>query len=296
MKNKRLLLTLALFLLAAAGAHAQITLRIELPRRTYILYEPIVATVSVTNRTGQDIILRDTESQPWFGFEILGENGSSVPPNNLDYHIAPLAMGSGETVKRKINLTTLYALSEFGSYNVRATVYYAPLDRYFSSAKDSLQLSDGNVIWEQTVGAPADSEGAGGGYRQLSLLTHRTDRRTLLYYRVLDRDGGRVFATEPLGQVVMGQPPGIMLDAGNRLHVLQLIAPKTYIYSRITPDGALLGQNTILAVKERPELRQVAGGAVGVKGGVVEELAAADAAAPVSARPKLSERPPGMPQ
>ncbi len=300
MKLRALILILGLSACLGSELHAQMRVQLEISRRLHIIYEPIVATVSITNLTGQDIILRDTEAQPWFSFQIIGDSERSVPPVNTGYHIEPLAMGAGETVKRQVNLTPLYAFSELGAYNIRASVFYAPANKYFSSPKAMIQLTEGTTMWEQVVGAPADSEDSAGGYRTITLMSHRTDRHTILYFRVVDKERGRILATHPLGRVVMGQSPSTMLDAANRLHVLQLIAPKTYLYSRITPNGELLGQNTILSPKERPALRKVASGAVAVKGGVVEELAAApNVGAPadpaVTGRPKISERPPGMP-
>src|SRR5204863_9790581 len=75
--------TAALFLLfglVAAAANAQIQVQLKFSRLQYIAYEPLIATVSITNRAGRDIDLRDDAGQHWFGFELIGSEGQPIGP------------------------------------------------------------------------------------------------------------------------------------------------------------------------------------------------------------------------
>src|SRR6476660_4146175 len=65
--------TAALFLLfglVAGAANAQIQVQLKFSRLQYIAYEPLLATVAITNRAGRDIDLNNDAGERWFGFEI----------------------------------------------------------------------------------------------------------------------------------------------------------------------------------------------------------------------------------
>jgi hypothetical protein len=94
------LLALALLCAVAPSLHAQINVTIEIPRHLYLCYEPMIATVSITNMTGRDLTLADKAPDKWFSFEILNAAGDPVPPTAADYHVDPLTIPTGETVKR----------------------------------------------------------------------------------------------------------------------------------------------------------------------------------------------------
>ena len=67
----------ALFLLlgfVAGAANAQIEVQLKFSRLQYIAYEPLLATVTITNRAGRAIDLHDDGSERWFGFEITGRD------------------------------------------------------------------------------------------------------------------------------------------------------------------------------------------------------------------------------
>src|SRR4029434_2271533 len=96
------------------GASAQVNVNIEVKRRTYIRYEPLLVTVTVSNLSGRDLMLEDGESQ-WFGFTVLhGDSQTLIPPRDRNYALEPMELKIGETVKRTIMLNQLYPISEFG--------------------------------------------------------------------------------------------------------------------------------------------------------------------------------------
>jgi hypothetical protein len=51
----------------ATTAGAQIQIDIKFKRFQYIAYEPLMATVSITNLAGREVDLRDAAGQAWFG-------------------------------------------------------------------------------------------------------------------------------------------------------------------------------------------------------------------------------------
>ncbi|HEY2045872.1 MAG TPA: hypothetical protein VGG93_04770, partial [Candidatus Udaeobacter sp.] len=70
--NLRRVLPWFCIFLCAAGAEAQVQVDLKFQRLQYIAYEPVVATVAITNLAGRDIELHDAEGQSWLGFEITG--------------------------------------------------------------------------------------------------------------------------------------------------------------------------------------------------------------------------------
>ena len=287
---KRAVLFSAAFLFAAC-AHAQIQIDLKLARLQYIAYEPVVATVGITNHAGRDIDLRDGDGQAWFGFEITGAEGQPIAATTTNTSQPPLRIEAGKHVTQKINLTPLYAVHEFGAYHVRAYIHFADLNRFFYSPKKVFEVTDARPIWQRTVGIPEDVA-IPGSVRTYSLLTNRFPTHTALYVRVEDKDTGIVYATESLGRVISMDEPQAELDRENRLHVLHCAAPRSWTYSEIGLNGEVVAHSSLIETKTRPRLFHNSDGSVAVRGGVSEEAVVQQAAGP-NPIPKLSDRPPG---
>lgn len=57
-------------LLLPAVGRAQILVDLSIKRVLYVAYEPLLATVRITNLSGNPLLLADVESKKWFGFQI----------------------------------------------------------------------------------------------------------------------------------------------------------------------------------------------------------------------------------
>jgi len=279
------------FLFAVRG-EAQIQVDMKFKRLQYVAYEPVVATLAITNLAGRDVELHDTDGQSWFGFEVTGSEGQPIPPIATDVAQPPLKIGAGQKVAQRINLTPLYPVHDFGTYHVRAHIYFADLEKFFYSATRVFEVTDARPIWQQTVGIP-DGVAAPGDARTYLLLTNRFPDHTSLYVRVQDRDSGIVYATYSLGRSIAFEQPQAEIDRANQLHVLHCAAPRAWSYSRIGLNGELLAHSSFMETKTRPRLVHAANGDVAVHGGVLEAAAAQTAR---DTTPKLSDRPPGLPK
>ena len=292
MKLPRLLLLLAGLLAVLAPARAQFAVDISIKQRLFILHEPILATVSVTNQTGRDITLADTRQGQWFSFQISSEGDHFVPPRDLDYKVPPLALRAGETLKRTVNLSELYALGDFGIYRVRANIYFAETDKYFSSKPTHIEITEGRAMWRRTAGVPDGAKNAGQTH-VFTILAHQHGEQNLLYVRVEDQDHGTIFCTTPLGRIIDGVPPEFQFDSANNLFVLQLIAQRSFVLSKIGVNGEFLGQAHYSAPKTRPSLRKLANGTLQIIGGKRDEPVSTNPA-DLPPPPKLSDRPAGL--
>jgi hypothetical protein len=283
----------ASLLLLATPTFGQIQVDLKLTRLQYIAYEPVVAHLVITNLAGRDIDLRDANGQNWFGFEVTGSEGQPLGPVSRLRKEAPLKIETGRQVVRKINIAPLYPVHDFGTYRLRAHVYFADLKKYFYSRTKVFEITDARPIWQKTVGVPPEDGGVLGDVRSYSLLTNRFLDHTSLYVRVENKNQGIVYATYSLGRIISFEEPHAEIDQANQLHVLYCAAPRTWAYARIGLNGELLSRATFMETRSRPRLIRYADGKVKVAGGMIDM--------PLSQKsrhsaPKLSARPPNMPR
>lgn len=295
--NLRTSLLGLLFLIGFVPARAQIQVSLEARREWpfYIRHESVVATVKITNLSGRDLLLSDAEA-PWFSFQITqGGAENLISPRNPDYKLSPLEIKIGETLKRQVNLNELYPLSEYGPYKIRAAIFSKELGKFFTSPAVNIEMSEGRLIWQQTVGVPETMPNAGGNHR-MQLLTLQSAQHVYLYCRVEDPETGAVLCCYRLGHTIDNTKPQVQLDTTNTLHVLHLIGPKTYLLSQIGVNGEFQGRFNYVAPKTKPLLRRDATGRIEIAGASrVETTPTAAAAAAAATGAKLSDRPPGLP-
>lgn len=274
-------------LLAPAFLRAQVTVDLSIKRTIFVAYEPLLATVRITNLTGARLLLADVQAKKWFGFQIETLDGRPIPPSDSEYEIAPIQIEPGDSITRTVNLTQLYPLGDLGSYRIRASVYAAELSSYFTSPPLTVEITEGRLIWQQTVGVPGGA-GIAGATRTINLLTHRLADRTDLYLRIEDKQAGVIYCTHRLGDCISFGKPEIQLDSENGIHILQNNIPREFIYSKVGLDGKILERLTYSAPKDRPRLVRANDGTVAVQGGIPYDPKATPTPAVI---PKLSDRP-----
>ncbi len=293
MKHLRLFLLLACILAGATAARAQITVNISTKERFHLLHEPVIVTVLVTNQTGHEITLSDSQQFQWFAFRITLDNDRAVAPRDAHYHLTPLTVKAGETVKRSVDLNRLYELGEIGAYRVVANVYYDGLDKFYSSKPTHVDIGEGHVIWRKVAGVP-EGQPSAGQMRTFTLLEYQRGDVNTLYVRVQDNDDGGIFCTFPTGRMLVGTPPQAEFDAANNLYVLQLIGNRSYTLTKVTANGQFAGQSNYAAPKSRPILRKTPDGGLQLVGGIRQDATLAQNP-DTSPAPKLSDRPAGLP-
>jgi len=286
-----------LFLILAfatlAPAHGQIAVALDIKRRLYLRYEPILATVRITNLSGRDLVLHDA-GQPWFGFDVTGANSETlVPPRDLAYQVDPIEIKIGETIKRTVDLNQLYELGEFGVHRIKATIFVRPLNKLFASKPSVIDIAEGRTIWRQTVGVP-DTLPNEGRNHSFKLIEFQSDKR-YLYVRVEDEERGTIFGSYRIGHMIEGTQPEMQFDTSNNLYVLHLAGPKIYMLTNIGVNGDFLGQHIYDAPKSRPYLRRLVDGTIQIIGGKRRAENTAENNPGDAPQPKLSDRPPGLP-
>jgi len=283
--------TAVVLAVSAGSAWAQVQVDIALKRSLYIVYEPVVLTVTITNLSGGELLLRDVDHNKWFSLQVDTLDGRPIPPTDGAYINEPLALGAGQKISRSVNVTPLFPIGEFGAYRIKASVFVAQNNRFYSSPSLNIEVTDGKVIWQKTVGVPEGMPGA-GTMRDVALLSHRQSQSTQLYIRIQDKQKGIIYCTHQLGRFLTFGEPNVMLDEKNRVHIMQNVAPKSFIYSQIGLNGEVIERKSFNELSSRPALRRGSDGSVLVVGG---EAFDPTAPPPEATIPSMSDRPVPLP-
>jgi hypothetical protein len=261
-----------------------------------------VATVTIQNYAGTDVVLAGPGEAGWISFEITDVSNAAQPRpvgvrGALDVPARVLA--AGERYSTHLTLNRFYPVSQFGTYAIKTTIYYAGAGQFYDSNRIVFQVNDAHRFWEKSVGVPAGYPDA-GAMRRFELLRYREQRKAILYARVTDERSRQVHATFPLGGMIEHESPQVTTDRENRMHVLFLTSPRVYVHAVINPDGSVAAMNLHEDNGSiRPTLTQTNNQQVAVRGGTnYVAPAAGDPSAPGGTTPdgfrSASERPTGF--
>lgn len=231
-------LALGLALLASVSsmqkARAQVAVRLQMNKSSYILNEPITATIHITNHAGRQLVLRNESGRPWLNFNITSRGRVTPVARAVNY--GAVVIPSGQTVARSVNLNLSHALGTMGNYSCEAYVNMpGPTRNGFASNRVQFTVSKGHTIWSQRAGVPQ----APGEIREYRLMKFSGNRTTELFADVSSTNRGQHIATIPLGKILTFRKPTGTLDGANQMHALYQVGPGLFSHSCITPDGKL---------------------------------------------------------
>ena len=281
-----LICAIVITIAALPQAKAQVIVRLELSKSSYIINEPIKAIIYITNHAGRELTLSNENGRPWLDFNISSRGRPVYPARRINYGAAIIP--AGQTVARSVSLNVSYALEKMGSYTCQAYIKMPGSSTDgFASNRAHFTVTKGRVEWSQRIGVPD----APDEIREYELLTFTGNRAMELFAHVTSTNRGQEIATIPLGKIISFRKPTGTLDAANNLHALYQVKPDLFGHSCITPSGVL----KFTTFHKRgasgdPRLMIFADGEVRIAGGVLFDPVAEE-----EARKKVrnaSERPP----
>lgn len=276
-------------------AHAQFMTNVALNKDTYLTYEAVEATVTISNRSGADVVMGGPNGQAWLMFDVTDPAGNRVPSLRVRSDEV-LVFKAGTTISRKMLVSDYHSFSEYGVYSVTASVYHPPSQQYFASNRARATFTDTKAFWgkENPFGVPLGLPGA-GQIRHYELSVLRDTERTYLYVRLVDDKTGLKLSTLSLGTCIMVADPQITLDSNNMLHVLFMAVPQTYAHVTIDTQGQVVKRLYFREVKgNRPQLIVQQDQAIGVQGGEPYDPVAAAAGAGAPKGRSIGTKPPGL--
>lgn len=256
-----LLLGLVTVLWATGGtSRAQLDLRLETSKSSYLQYAPVPVSVRLKNLGGEDLVLQGTENQPWLEFIVQSTDGLLLKPDR-PLAVPAVRLAAGETRAVPLDLAPFFLIREPGGYRVRASVRL-PSGQALLTEPLTFLVGRGEVIWSVP-------RGEGPERRVFSLLKFYEDPDVGLYLRVEVPEKNQVFSARRLGPFLPLGKPAAEFDVKNHLHLLYAVAPGQYRITVVNADGNLLREETRQETLEKPQLRKGPDGLIDVAGGTV---------------------------
>lgn len=214
------------------AARAQIGVGLTIPRRDYILYEPIMAEISLLNSSGRNIVFNEDEK--WIDIEVVREKVELIPKTDRPIIDKNIYLDSASSATLKTNVTYTHEIREPGSYELQVKVRYK--GRTYASAIQNISVVNGAVQWKQRF-VFTHPKSRKEQVRDYELIAQKADKGNRLVARIRDPETRRVMCCTPVGDLIGFGDPEAKIDSGGMLHILNQIAPRQYAYSRLSPDG-----------------------------------------------------------
>lgn len=288
--NLRLLPRLCgIALVSVISAHGQVSATLKLSKTQYVAGEAVVAVVTITNNSGQDQLFQTTSRSPWLDFVIKDSKGEPTVPRGRSA-FGSIKIPAGQTMAREVVLTSIFQLSDPGSYSVYGVIRtQGQTAEGYSTNRILFNLTGGRPFWSQKVGTPGNASKV----REYRVLNYSGQQTTQLYVQVMDSLNGTSIQTFSLGDVLLFRAPQITVDKNQVLHVFFLSTPTMWTHARIDTTGKLLTREFHLRGPQGdPQLLTFATGDIGISNSIpFDPKAAAEAKAKVR---KASDRPSGF--
>jgi hypothetical protein len=261
-------------ILASETAQAQLSSSLQLSKRQYLLGEPVMATVTVTNHAGRELVFTGDSRNPWLNFLLKDGRGDIVTARGKAV-FGKMKIRPGESLARQVDLTQHFRLNESGNFSVGAV----------TNRMIFTQVA-GIPYWKQKVGI----SGKVGQTREYRVINFSGEERAHLYAQVNDGRTGQNVRTFLLGDVLTLRKPLVTVDRQQRMHVMFLATPTMWVHCQVDTDGKLVNRQIHQRGSQGdPQLLTFGDGTVRVANSVpYDEKAAAEAKAKVR---KASDRP-----
>lgn len=277
---------LLIALACSTMSYAQIGVNIRMNSGQILAGENVLVGVTITNNTGNDIVLANQGRTSWLDLVVKRSNGEPASAiGNASFGGVKIA--AGQTMAKTIDISKIYNLRESGSYTVSAVVRERSQPNGYVSNRLLFTCATARPDWSQKVGVP----GSPGKTREYRVINFTSSSRTKLYAQLIDGKTGTSIQTLCLGEALLFRKPQASVDRAQVLHVLYLATPEFYVHARMDVNGKFLGRDLHKrGASGDPRLMTFGDGSVKVAGSVLYDAAAA-AKAQAKIR-KISERPP----
>ncbi len=250
---------------------AQVAISLTLPSGKAILYEDVVAQVTIQNNSGQMLTMDSRHGPVRFWLDVEHDGGRAVPRCDNAPLVSDVAIMPGEIRSFGFNVPRLYAVRKQGVYKIRADVEMNGM--HYVSPEAILEISAGFEIQRLTSGVSGDTHAV----RTYVLSYFQKDNGEFLYLRIEDSDQA-IYGLFNLGRIIRVRPLECKLDEAGNLHVLFQTAGMGYVHTAFTPFGVQLFAKSYAGVRGMASLTQQPNGQIAVLDGIETAAPAPDAA------------------
>jgi hypothetical protein len=282
---------LLLALLLTTSAFGQYATNLTLQKSNFIIGEPVFATITVTNRSGADVIVGGVGSRPWLQFQFEDGQGRVFAPVSISSKAA-LTLKAGGTTRHQVEIEGSASTSALGTYYTTVSIYHPLSGQYYASARARIAVTDAKPMFDEGYGVPKGYPEAGRARRYQAIIFRDIDS-IQFYTRIVDERTKEYISTQFVGPISSSLQPQIAIDNQNKLQVLFMAQPRLFCHTTINPDGKIAKRSyyTDEEGSNRPTLVMTKAGAA-IRGGTYF-----DPAKPPQTNKgirKVSEKPPGF--
>ncbi len=249
---------LACWPLLAAG---QITVALHIPSSKVLLYEPVIATVTLLNHSGRMVVFDTKPECARVRFNIEMGEGKLIPLLSEAPLLTGVELMPGEKRALQFNLPRLYAIQSVGLYKVRAVVDMGAVA--YASAAVYLEVARGFELRRLMAGIPDDPQ-VSRTY-VLEYLQKDTSEENL-YLRIEDETAQIIYGMFNLGRIVRVRMPDLQVDESGNVHVLFQTPGASYVHVAFTPYGVALMTKRISGGGRQVEMVRLPNGRISVTG------------------------------
>ena len=219
---------MAAFLGPVSSVFAQVEVTCSLNHKKYLLYEPIMAKITVKNISGQQLVLAERGSEAAIlVFEVKNTRGYPADRRRTMIIEKPIVLAPREKTELLIYLNSAYRINEIDSYSARARVKYA--DYSYNSKPSFFDTYEGLVASKiKTLEPPREFT-----IRKIS----RAHKGTYLYMRTDDLKGAMNYGVTILDSMLPVFDPRMVMDGEGRIHTLHRKSPQQYVEVVIDMNG-----------------------------------------------------------
>ncbi len=215
--------------LLVGAAQAQVEINWSLANNRTVLMEPVLATVQISNNTGQDLDLTP-RGNARLRFSVEDQPSSTVPDTGQPLLPQAVIIPAGEIRDVEVNLLDAYRIVKGQSYMLTPMIEFAGMQ--FTGERRSLEVQPGIELLKREFGMP-NTEDA----RSVSLRLINRDRNDRLFFRMDKSATGFCLGVYDLGRVIRFFKPCLEQDREGAFHVLHQNGPDRFVHSVFSYDG-----------------------------------------------------------
>ncbi|MBK8094569.1 MAG: hypothetical protein IPK32_22040 [Verrucomicrobiaceae bacterium] len=278
------------FLLLASSAAAQYATNLTLQKNSFLVNEPVLAVVTITNRSGADVILGGTGARAWMQFTFEDAQGRVLAPVTIGSKGA-ISLKAGGTTQHTVEIEGASATSSVGTYYARGAVFHPPSGQYYETNRARISVTDSKPMFDEGFGVPKGFPSAGRARRYQAIIFRDIDSVTL-YARLVDDRTKENLSTRLLGPIMHSIQPQMSVDAKNNFQLLFMASPGIFCHTTVKPDGKVARRSYYKDIEgSRPTMVLTRDGARIVGGEYFDPAKQTD---PNKGIRKSSERPDGL--
>jgi len=216
--------------LAATPVQAQTEVRVTMDHDKFVLFEPMVAEVEITNNSGRPIRIGGEDRNAELRFEIKDNRGHLLDARAGAPEIREMLVEPWTRAAASVDLLRNFVITQAVPYSVKAVL--TTEQGSHSSAPVSAEVVPGMSIM-QLQGVVEET----GENRIYELLTTNRNQREVLFLRIDNADRSSCYGVYDLGNVVRIRPPQMLFNERGQLCVLFQSGPARFTHHLFSARG-----------------------------------------------------------